>query len=596
VWLGYTAFSTCVWRGRPISRKSAELNITSESIDDIPVIVRWLADMQVAPIIDVVLPMPHGNRTGLTYGQLAVGYLTFVLSECDHRISYVEDWARQRQRVLRWQLRSSVRDKDFTDDRLEDLLRRLGDSERRPWEVLEERLGQHLIAAYDLPTEMGRVDSTTVSVYHAPPHPDQTVLKFGRSKDHRPDLRQFMHQLGTLDPAGVPLITQTLAGNSAEDPHYLPAWQRMVHILGRADWLLIADSKFSSLANQAQVQAGGGFYLAPIPMKGNVPELFREWVLHPPARVKRILVEGVPLGDCKGFEVSVQQEWTPAEAVGEATAPVHWEQRMLLVWRRSFAETQTQALQERVARAARDVQALERTPFEQAVALPGAIQAVLERHRVTDFMSATPRWSVSHLQKYIGAGRPGPKRQMRQVAEHHLRIDIRYKVQAIKEAEQLAGWRLYGTNAPRTRLSLPQAVNRYGDQWQPERGFHRLKGRPLGVSPVFLHDEACLRGLMVLMGIALRVLTLTEFVVRRHLAVNQEAVTGLYAGNPGRKTSQPTTERLLKAFTGIVLYCYRLGGEWHSQISALSKLQKHLLKLMKLPANLYAMPEGIDSS
>jgi len=330
-------------------------------------------------------------------------------------------------------------------------------------------------------------------------------------------------------------------------------------------------------------------------MKGNVPELFRAWVLHPPARVKHIRLDGVPPGGCKGFDVSVQQEWTPPEAVDEAGARVRWEQRMLLVWRQSLAQTQTRALHERLARAARDVQALERTPFEQAEALPGAIQSVLEQHSVTDFMSATPRWTVSQIQKYVGAGRPGPKRQRRRVEEHHLRIDIRYKVPAINEAEQLAGWRLYGTNAPRTRLSLPQAVNWYSDQWQPERGFHRLKGRPLGVSPVFLHDEACLRGLMVLMGIALRVLTLTEFVVRRHLAVHQEEVTGLYAGNPGRKTSQPTTERLLKAFTGIVLYCYRLGGEWHYQISALSKLQKHLLKLMKLPANLYTMPEWIDS-
>ena len=596
MWLGYTASSTCVWRGSPISRKSAELHITSEPLDDIPVIVRWLADMQVAPIMDAVLPTPHGNRTGLTYGQLAVGYLTFVLSECDHRISYVEDWARQRQRVLTWQLRSPVRDKDFTDDRLEDLLRRLGDSERRPWEALDEQLGQHLIAAYDLPTDAGRVDSTTVSVYHGPPHPEQTVLKFGHSKDHRPDLRQFMQQLGTLDPAGIPLITQTLAGNSAEDPHYLPAWQRMVHILGRADWLLIADSKFSSLANQAQVQAGGGFYLAPIPMKGHIPELFREWVLHPPARVQRISVDGVPQGGCQGFEVSVPQEWVNPEMVEGVTAPVRWEQRMLLVWRQSYADTQVQALHERLARAAHDVQALARTPFEQAETLPDAIQAILERHRVTDFMRAAPRWTVSHSQKYVGAGRPGPKRQTRQVEEHRLRIDIRYREPVIQEAEQLAGWRLYGTNAPPTRLSLRQAVNLYGDQWQPERGFHRLKGRPLGIAPVFLHDEACLRGLMVLMGIALRVLTLAEFVVRRQLALNHEALAGLYEGNPGRQTSQPTTERLLKAFAGIVLYGYRLDREWHYQISALSKLQKHLLKLMKLPANLYAVPEEIDSS
>jgi transposase len=36
--------------------------------------------------------------------------------------------------------------------------------------------------------------------------------------------------------------------------------------------------------------------------------------------------------------------------------------------------------------------------------------------------------------------------------------------------------------------------------------------------PLYLRDEERIRGLPVLLGIALRVLTLTEFVVRRNLA------------------------------------------------------------------------------
>jgi hypothetical protein len=53
----------------------------------------------------------------------------------------------------------------------------------------------------------------------------------------------------------------------------------------------------------------------------------------------------------------------------------------------------------------------------------------------------------------------------------------------------------------------------------------------------------------VLLGIALRVLTLTEFVARRDLAATGDTLPGLYAGNPKRTTTQPTAERLLSAFT-----------------------------------------------
>ena len=42
-------------------------------------------------------------------------------------------------------------------------------------------------------------------------------------------------------------------------------------------------------------------------------------------------------------------------------------------------------------------------------------------------------------------------------------------------------------------------------------------------------------GLIRLLSIALRVLTLIEFVGRRQLALEKEEIGGLYAGNPKRK-------------------------------------------------------------
>jgi hypothetical protein len=47
--------------------------ISSERVDDIPVIVEWLHQMQIVKWIDLALSQPHGNRKGLSYGQLTVG-------------------------------------------------------------------------------------------------------------------------------------------------------------------------------------------------------------------------------------------------------------------------------------------------------------------------------------------------------------------------------------------------------------------------------------------------------------------------------------------------------------------------------------------
>ncbi|WP_369076430.1 hypothetical protein [Coleofasciculus sp. LEGE 07081] len=97
----------------------------------------------------------------------------------------------------------------------------------------------------------------------------------------------------------------------------------------------------------------------------------------------------------------------------------------------------------------------------------------------------------------------------------------------IAEFSTLAGWRLYGTNAPRTRLSLVEAVSYYREQWQPERGFHLFKRGLLPALSIYFQDDTRIRGLMFLLTLALQLFTLMEFVVRRELANQQESLTGL---------------------------------------------------------------------
>jgi transposase len=77
-----------------------------------------------------------------------------------------------------------------------------------------------------LPTATTRHDSTTVSVYQdvAEEEEDEadSILGYGHSKDHRPDLKQFKVMLSTLDPVGLPLTCQVVNGKRADDKLYIP--------------------------------------------------------------------------------------------------------------------------------------------------------------------------------------------------------------------------------------------------------------------------------------------------------------------------------------------------------------------------------------
>jgi transposase len=101
------------------------------------------------------------------------------------------------------------------------------------------------------------------------------------------------------------------------------------------------------------------------------------------------------------------------------------------------------------------------------------------------------------------------------------------------------GWRAYVTNAPAAHLTLADAVLTYRDEWLIERGFHRLTGAPLALAPLFVTRDDPVRGLINLLSIAVRFLTLIEFVVRRQLKPNQEQLVGLIANNPQKGIATP---------------------------------------------------------
>src|SRR5437667_3354533 len=115
----------------------------------------------------------------------------------------------------------------------------------------------------------------------------------------------------------------------------------------------------------------------------------------------------------------------------------------------------------------------------------------------------------------------------------------------------------------------------------------RLKGHPLSLSPMYVERDDHATGLVRLLSIALRVLTLMEFVVRRQLAQESTALAGLYAGNPKRATTYPTTERLLEAFQEITLTSIIEPHQTRRHLTALSALQQRVLALLEFTPTMY---------
>ena len=84
---------------------------------------------------------------------------------------------------------------------------------------------QQLLRVYDLQPERVRLEDTTASGYWRVT--EDGLFQFGHSKDHRPDLPQVKVMLSVLDPLGLPVATDVVPGQRADDPLYLPAIARV---------------------------------------------------------------------------------------------------------------------------------------------------------------------------------------------------------------------------------------------------------------------------------------------------------------------------------------------------------------------------------
>jgi transposase len=110
----------------------------------------------------------------------------------------------------------------------------------------------------------------------------------------------------------------------------------------------------------------------------------------------------------------------------------------------------------------------------------------------------------------------------------------------------------------------------------------------MSLSPRYLHSDERATGLIHLLSIGLRILTLIEYQARQRLADLNEKLPSLYARNPKRATDLPTAEAMLQAFKGIYLTVVTLDDQVLYLVTPLSDVQGKVLSLLCFPTCVYS--------
>ena len=555
---------------------SGELTITTEQVDDFPVLIAQMERMTVRALLDRHF-LVHGNWQGLSLGWIGTAWLGHIVSVGDHRLNHVQPWVERNPQTVQRSLGQAVTGLDFSDDRLESVLDALGDDEH--WAAFEADLNQRTLRVYALKAELVRVDSTTASGYVTVT--EDGLFQFGHSKDHRPDLPQVKVMQSTLDPFGMPLATQVVSGEKADDRLYIPAIQQVRQSLKKRGVLYVGDCKLMSLENRAYIQAGEDYYLGPF-SKVQFPDEALEVQLQAVWSGQQALTPIYRRTTAESEEEKIAEGFERAESLNATVdgKDVAWSERRLFIRSFQMAKAAESALRERLDKAQAALEALNerkqgKPHFTEVEVLRQAAEDLLRQYRVEGLLSLGFTQQVQERQVRKYGDRPAEVRIEREVSLVVSRNEL-----AIQQTIAQLGWRVYGTNASQNDLPLAKAVLAYRNEYLVERGFARLKGRTLSLTPMFLKDDRRVTGLIRLLSIGLRVLTLLEFVVRRELAHNQEQLTGLYAGNPKRTTATPRAETLLEAFKNIYLNTVTIGEQILLHITPLSELQRKILSLL----------------
>src|SRR6266705_1892165 len=361
---------------------TSELVIITERVDDVALLIGHMVKMGFVEVLDRHIPR-HWQQRELSWGWTAVIWLASILTEGDHRKVSVEAYIQGMHHTLSHLSGQVITPLDCSDDRLGHLLKHV--SKPTSWHEIERELHARSLEVYALSQDVIRCDATTVSGTHEVN--DRGLLQFGPSKDD-PSRPQIKVMMGSLDPLGMPLATDVLSGERADDGLYMPLIKRLEAGMSQTGLLFVGDCKMSALGTRAYVVSHHHVYLSPLPCTGTTAEAMTDWISAGMEKARDGELERVFRINHREEEVLAAEGYEVERTCGLEDGAVPWRERVLVLRSPVHAERQVQGLETRLANAEKKLAALtpargrgKRQITEEATLL-AAIDHVLKAQRV----------------------------------------------------------------------------------------------------------------------------------------------------------------------------------------------------------------------
>jgi transposase len=563
------------------------LELRSYQVGALPLINRLLERMRLREILSEHLP-PDDPRLQLsTVTSLLVLLRNVLLSR--QPVYGVAEWAAGFAPDL-----LDLRPEDVAllhDDRLGHALDRLFENVG-PQLILA--VVRHVVQEFAVGLDELHNDSTSVSFFGAYEEAQQEstqrgrathAITWGHSKDHRPDLKQLLYILTISEDGGVPVYFTTASGNQTDDRTHCQTWDLLHQLVGRPEFLYVADCKLASSENLAHIATHGGRFVTVMPRTHKEDEVFRARLRQAPATIvwQQLYEVLDDQGELRDRFSTCAEEQTSADGYR-------------LLWYHSTRKAQLDALarNRRLHRAWAELADLQarltgpRTRYRQRAKVEEAVARLLEDNGVAAWLRVTIEEQSQETYRQTRPGRPTKDTPYRKETRAAYTLTWEMNQQLLTEAEREDGVFPLLTN-DRT-FDAEQVLRAYKRQPLIEKRFSQFK-TDFAVAPMYLKNVARIQGLLAVYFLVLLVQTLLERELRRAMAHNKLPSLPLYP--EGRACTRPTTQRIIELFEPIQRHVLDEADldsdEEHDPwilITTLTPVQRKVLQLLNLkPAN-----------
>jgi transposase len=473
------------------------------------------------------------------------------------------------------------------DDRLGGCLERLFESVG-PELILA--VVRHVVEEFSVSLDELHNDSTSISFYGAYEEAQQEgrrrgcathAITWGHSKDHRPDLKQMLYILTISEDGGVPVYFTSASGNVVDDRTHCATWDLLHQLVGRPEFLYVADCKLASSENLAHIATRGGRFVTVLPKTYKEDGQFRARLREQPDSVRRRHLYDVTNGK---QEILARYSVCGEEMIsGDGY-------RLLWFHSTRKAELDNLARNRRLQRALSELTDLQtrltgpRTRFRERAKVEEAVAGLLEQHAVAPWLKVQIEERNQESYRQASPGRPSKGTQYVKQTRPGYSLSYDLDRTALAQAEHEDGVFPLLTND--RSFDAEQVLRAYKRQPLIEKRFSQLK-TDFAVAPVYLKNVTRIQGLLAIYFLVLLTQTLLERELRRAMVRAELASLPLYP--EGRPCARPTTQKILELFEPIQRHELRHlasaadtvdGGE--ILVTALTPVQRKVLQLLGL--------------